>query len=186
MNQKSFWNRILNSSILSTMLFAFFVFSGCGESIPPTGIDLAPEIDLLSEERKELSTVPRSKPTRGLFVQRIMGPRGGTVHCWHHSLTIPENALSLKCWVSISWPEFSSPILDFGPNELNFHNDQPAVIRISYKGGIFGDFDEASLHVNEWDADRAEWNNIGGTINSKKKYVEVRVTRLSRYALSDR
>jgi hypothetical protein len=182
------------SEWIHTFLYSAIVFCaaglllliGCGENPLSTENEIDPGVEILSKGMPKLKSLPDELSNRGIYTRRIVGPKGGTVHCWHHSLTIPSGALQEKAWVSVSWENRSLPILDFASDGLEYLNDQPAVVRISYKGGIFGNLNEDKLYIREWDKDRDGWVKIGGIVNKKMKYVEVYVTRLSRYALSDR
>ena len=175
MRNRCFWIYLLGVFSL------FFLLSGCSDFSLPT-----------EEGAPSLSGIPPDDefPGRGrgygLYVKKIMGEKGGTVHLWHHSITIPRGALEENTWVSIRWRDLSLPVLDFGPEGLSFVNDQPAKIRISYRGGIFGDLDLENLHVIRWDEEEGLWTPIGGIVNREEEYVEVYVAHLSRYALSDR
>jgi hypothetical protein len=162
------------------------LLNGCGENPLSPDTEITPEIEILSQENPKIGRVPENPASRGFFIRKIVGPKGGTVHCWHHSLTIPSGAFAKRTWVSISWPNRSFPVLDFSPDGIQFQTDQPMMIRISYKGGVFGNLDEENLHIYQWDTDSDGWVNIGGIVNKKMKYIEVPVTHLSRYALSDR
>ncbi|NUO82920.1 hypothetical protein HUU05_22850 [candidate division KSB1 bacterium] len=106
---------------------------------------------------------------------------GGTI--WHggHKIIFPKDALAQDATASIAISSSDYVQVDFGPD--GWFNKEVTVI-ISYKNVDLNGVNESSLTLAWFDETTGQWIEVGGTVDTKKKWITAKVWHFTQYTLS--
>lgn len=108
---------------------------------------------------------------------------GGTI--WHggHKIVFPSDALPQDATASIAISPSDYIQVDFGPDGW-FNKD--VTVTISYKNVDLTGISESSLTLAWYDETTGQWIEIGGTVDTKKKWITAKTKHFTQYTISTR
>lgn len=106
---------------------------------------------------------------------------GGTI--WHggHKIIFPKDALAQDAQASIAISSSDYIQVDFGPDGW-FNKD--VTVTISYKNVDLNGISENSLTLAWYDETTGQWIEIGGTVDTKKKWITAKTKHFTQYTIS--
>jgi hypothetical protein len=106
---------------------------------------------------------------------------GGTI--WHggHKIIFPKDALAQDAQASIAISSSNYIQVDFGPDGW-FNKD--VTVTISYKNVDLTGISENSLTIAWYDETTGQWIDIGGSVDTKKKWITAKTKHFTQYTIS--
>lgn len=113
----------------------------------------------------------------------IIKKDGGTI--WHggHKISFPSDALTQDATAFITISPSDYVQVDYGPDGW-FNKD--VTVTISYKNVDLTGINESSLTLAWYDETTGQWIEIGGTVDTKKKWITAKTKHFTQYTISTR